>query len=94
MLLDGREIATGVFYALSATGMMTFFLAHEEEALQHRPINYLVCEVSRQAYEEGFTALDLGTTSDGGALNAGLSHFKEGLGGRPFLRRRFRRLEK
>lgn len=91
VFLENREIAVGVFYALSRTGLMTFWLAHEEDALKHRPINYLVWEVARQSFREGYRTLDLGTTSDGGVLNHGLSHFKEGIGGRPFLRRRFRR---
>ena len=88
--LDGQEIAVGVFYALSSKGLMTFWLAHRDDAQQHRPINFLICEVGRSAYKEGFRALDFGTTSDGGVLNSGLAHFKEGLGARPFLRRRFR----
>jgi hypothetical protein len=88
--LNDEEVAVGVFYLLSSSGLMTFWLAHREDVQKYRPINFLICEVARLAYAEGFRALDFGTTSDGGVLNTGLAHFKEGLGGRPFLRRRFR----
>jgi len=90
VLHEEQEVGAGVFYALSPSCLMAFWWAHRAEAQELRPVNFLAWWVARWAREGGFEAFDLGTTSDGGELNTGLARFKESLGARPFLRRRFR----
>ena len=55
-----------------------------------RPMNLLAAKVFEQCKALGFSAVDLGPSSECGIVSAGLCRFKQSLGCRPTSKRRFR----
>ena len=83
-----RLIAGTIIFALNDRVLNCFYIAHDQEYQQYRPLNLLFYRLINWAKKEGFVYLDWGISTEAGGtkVNTGLFNFKEGFGGRGVLR--------
>lgn len=88
---NANEVVGGklVFRAVATIGL-GFYTAKTSSEKAERCTNLLTAFALEDLAARGYRWLDLGTSSLRGELNPGLSEFKEGFGGRPFLRETWR----
>ncbi len=85
-------IAGTLVFILNERVLNCFYIAHDENYQQLRPLNLLFYQLIKWGIKQGYQYLDWGiSTEDGGKkINAGLFNFKEGFGGRGVLREIYR----
>jgi hypothetical protein len=87
---DGELVGGSMLFRATPRVALGFYLARAESPAAERCTN-LLCEAAlRSTHESGYEWLDWGTSSIGGEFNRGLSEFKEGFGGVPFVRETWR----
>ena len=85
-------IAGTLVFVLNERVLNCFYIAHDENYQQLRPLNLLFYQLIKWGIQQGYQYLDWGiSTEDGGKkINPGLFNFKEGFGGRGVLREIYR----
>ncbi|HAD82372.1 MAG: hypothetical protein A2509_08330 [Candidatus Edwardsbacteria bacterium RIFOXYD12_FULL_50_11] len=69
--------------------LLAFYISHDQDYQEHRPVNSVYHQVIKWGWESGFKYLDLGTFTLNMQPNWGLGRFKEGFGARGYLRETF-----
>lgn len=88
---QGGSLRAGLLVIRSSPRIpMVFYCARPIQQGSHGAVNLLYERAAFDAAERGARWLDLGTSSIGGRVNAGLSWFKESVGGVPFVRATWR----
>ncbi len=82
----GKMIAGTVIFETNSRVALAFYISHDEEFKNLRPVNILFYETLKLCYLKGFKYLDLGTFTLNMEPNFGLCRFKESLGGRGIFR--------
>lgn len=78
---DGeRLIAACVVIWVSSSILYYFFVGDDSKYRKFSPVTYLIENVYAYARSRGATLFDLGISTDGGVLNAGLYEFKKSFG--------------
>ena len=86
----GDQILCGsLIFCVTPTVINTFYIADTSEARQYRAGNALIGGIYNWALDRGVKWVDLGPSSFGLEPNSTLIQFKESLGGRMYLRRRY-----
>jgi hypothetical protein len=90
---DGDEVvALTVTVDVNAQIIYNFYPADDINYLSYSPTVFLLKGVYEHSRKRGFSILDLGIATDGGAPNYGLIRFKHNLGGVPSLKFTFTRM--
>jgi hypothetical protein len=82
-------IGGSVIFVTNKKTLLAFYISHNDEYQQFRPVNLLFHEVLRWGYVRHFTYLDLGTFTLNMEPNWGLGRFKEKHNARGYLRDTF-----
>ncbi len=69
--------------------VLAFYISHDEDAQEYRPVNLLLYEIMRKYKSEGFNYLDFGIFTVNMEPNWGLGRFKENFGARGIFRDTF-----
>jgi len=69
--------------------VLAFYISHDENAQEYRPVNLLFYEIMRKYKSEGFNYLDFGIFTVNMEPNWGLGRFKENFGARGIFRDTF-----
>ena len=75
-----------VVFVTNPRVILAFYISHDDDFQNYRPVNLLFYEVIRWGRDQGFKYLDLGTFTLNMAPNWGLGRFKENFAARGFLR--------
>lgn len=75
-----------VVFVTNPRVILAFYISHDDQYQNFRPVNLLFYEVIRWGRDQGFKYLDLGTFTLNMAPNWGLGRFKENFAARGFLR--------
>lgn len=81
-----KMIAGTIIFETNPRVALAFYISHDEEFKNLRPVNLLFYETLKLCYLKGFKYLDLGTFTLNMDPNFGLCRFKESLGGRGIFR--------
>ena len=86
-----KECMIGGIWLLKANRdvSVAFYISHDQDYQEHRPVNSVYHQVIKWGWESGFKYLDLGTFTLNMQPNWGLGRFKEGFGARGYLRETF-----
>lgn len=84
--LGGRAVAGITVFVCNPKVILAFYISHDQEFQEHRPVNSVYHQVIKWGWEKGFKYLDLGTFTLNMQPNWGLGRFKENFGARGFLR--------
>lgn len=89
---QGIMVGGTVIFALNNRVLNCFYIAHDEEYQEYRPLNLLFDWLIKWGQSQGYHYLDWGISTElnGTRLNRGLINFKEGFGGRGILRETYR----
>lgn len=87
--LNGRPVAGMTVFACNPRVILAFYISHDQEYQEFRPVNSVYHRVIQWGWNNGFKHLDLGTFTLNMEPNWGLGRFKEGFGARGFLRETF-----
>lgn len=83
---EGRIVAAAVCIAINQQVFYVHAWGDRTGAAQLSPMNALAAHIGAVARREGFTLLDLGTSSVDGVVDPGLMRFKRSLGASPSLK--------
>ena len=87
---EGRCVGGKLVFRATPAIALGFYTARADDPAAERCTNLLTEAAMLALAAEGTSFLDYGTSSIGGELNPGLSEFKEGFGGVPFVRETWR----
>ena len=88
---NAGELVGGILlFRATATVALSFYTARADAPAAERCMNLLSESALLRCRAHGYRFLDYGTSSIDGVVNVGLSGFKEGFGGLPFLRETWR----
>ncbi|WP_237389686.1 peptidoglycan bridge formation glycyltransferase FemA/FemB family protein [Bacillus sp. USDA818B3_A] len=89
---EKKMIAGVLVFILNNRVLNCFYICHDENFQQLRPLNLVFSALIQLGVNEGFHFLDWGisTENKGKAVNQGLFKFKEGFAGRGVLRETYR----
>ena len=87
---DGENVGGLLLFRATPRVALSFYTARSESPKAERCMNLLTERALSECRTRGYEWLDFGTSSIGGVLNPGLSEFKEGFGGLPFVRETWR----
>lgn len=88
---EGKMIAGVVLFYCNRRTNLAFYISHNEEYQQYRPVNLLFYQIFQESIREGFRWFDFGIFTVNMAPNWGLGHFKEGFGAQGVFRDTFHR---
>jgi hypothetical protein len=86
-----RMVAGVVLFYCNSRSNLAFYISHNEEYQQYRPVNLLFYEIFQDSIREGFRWFDFGIFTVNMEPNWGLGHFKEGFGAQGVFRDTFHR---
>lgn len=89
--LDEKLIAGVCNFSANEKVVLAFYISHDEEYQEYRPVNTLFYEIMKQSSFEGFDYLDFGIFTVNMEPNWGLARFKENFGSRGIFRDTFYR---
>jgi len=89
--LEDRMIAGVVLFYCNRRTNLAFYISHNEEYQQYRPVNLLFYHIFQDSIREGFSWFDFGIFTVNMEPNWGLGHFKEGFGAQGVFRDTFHR---
>lgn len=84
--VDHTMIGGVVIFAANPQTLLAFYISHNDEYQQYRPVNLLFYEIIKWGYLKGFKYLDLGTFTLDMEPNWGLGRFKENHNAHGYLR--------
>ena len=87
--LRDKPLAGITVFAANSRVILAFYISHDQNYQELRPVNAVYHEVIRWGWEHGYKYLDLGTFTLNMQPNWGLGKFKENFGARGFLRETF-----
>lgn len=87
---DGELVGAVLLFRATPDIALSFYTARADVPAAERCMNLLMEAALLDANQRGYRWLDFGTSSILGELNPGLSLFKEGFGGIPFVRETWR----
>ncbi len=87
----GEMIGGIITFACNSIVNLAFYIAHDHNFQQFRPVDIAVWEVIKDSFQQGFTYLDFGTFTLNMEPNWGLCRFKEKFGARGVFRDTFER---
>ncbi len=87
--LDDKLIAGVCNFSANFKVVLAFYISHDEEYQEYRPVNTLFYEIMKQSSREGFDYLDFGIFTVNMEPNWGLARFKENFGSRGIFRDTF-----
>lgn len=83
----GEKLIAGVCnFSANDKVVLAFYISHDEEYQEYRPVNLLFYEIMKRYQEEGFKFLDFGIFTVNMEPNWGLGRFKENFGARGIFR--------
>jgi hypothetical protein len=86
------EILGGIVtFTCNERVILAFYIAHNHEYQQYRPVDIIIWKLIQESVEQGFTYLDFGTFTLDMEPNWGLCRFKEKFGARGVFRDTFER---
>ncbi|MCE1188954.1 MAG: GNAT family N-acetyltransferase [Ignavibacteria bacterium] len=86
----GDTLMAGVCnFSANKDVVLAFYISHDEEYQQYRPVNLLFFEIMKRYRQEGFKYLDFGIFTVNMEPNWGLGRFKENFGARGLFRDTF-----
>lgn len=86
----GEKLIAGVCnFSANDKVVLAFYISHNEEYQQYRPVNQLFYEIIKRYTEEGYKFLDFGIFTVNMDPNWGLGRFKENFGARGIFRDTF-----
>lgn len=83
---DDTLIAGVCNFSVNKNVVLAFYISHDEEYQQYRPVNLLFYRIMNQYRNEGFKFLDFGIFTVNMEPNWGLGRFKENFGSRGVFR--------
>lgn len=84
------ELMAGVCnFSVNQNVVLAFYISHDEQFQEYRPVNLLFYEIMKQYSKEGFRFLDFGIFTVNMEPNWGLGRFKENFGARGIFRDTF-----
>ena len=89
--LEEKMIAGVVLFFCNPRTNLAFYITHNEEYQQYRPVNLLFYRIFQDSIREGFKYFDFGIFTVDMEPNWGLGHFKEGFGAQGVFRDTFHR---
>lgn len=89
--LDEKMIAGVCNFSANDNVVLAFYISHNEEYQEYRPVNTLFYEIMKKSVVEGFNYLDFGIFTVNMEPNWGLARFKENFGSRGIFRDTFYR---
>jgi hypothetical protein len=78
--VDNLNIAGTLLFKCNESVLLDFYWAHLDDYQSYRPINAIVYEVTKWAFNEGFKYFDFGTQTVNMVPNYGGTNFKESFG--------------
>ena len=81
-----RMIAGTVIFETNQRVALAFYISHDDNFQEYRPVNFLFYDTLKKCREKGFQYIDLGTFTLNMEPNMGLGRFKESLGARGLFR--------
>ena len=87
--LGDTPVAGMTIFICNPKVILAFYISHDQDYQEHRPVNSVYHQVIKWGWENGFKYLDLGTFTLNMQPNWGLGRFKEGFGARGYLRETF-----
>lgn len=90
--LGDQMIAGVVMFHCNRLVTLAFYISHNEEFQEYRPVNLLFYEIFRESIQQGFRYLDFGIFTVNMEPNWGLARFKENFGSKGIFRDSFRRM--
>jgi hypothetical protein len=85
----GRAVGGALLFGAGRHVVLNMYLCQKQEARELRAANLLMYHTAAWARDEGYSFLDMGTSSIDMEPNWGLTRFKEGFLGRGYLRPSF-----
>lgn len=86
---DGRTVAAALIFEANPRAWLVFYWAQRQDATQLHAKNFLVVRLSQEAYERDVSFIDFGPQTLNMEPFAGVTMFKESLGGHGLLRRAY-----
>ncbi|MEN6511221.1 MAG: GNAT family N-acetyltransferase [Chloroherpetonaceae bacterium] len=84
--LQDKLIAGVCNFSANEKVVLAFYISHNEDYQEYRPVNLLFYEIMRKYQDEGFKFLDFGLFTVDMDPNWGLARFKENFGARGIFR--------
>lgn len=84
--LDSKLIAGVCNFTANSKVVLAFYISHNDDYQEYRPVNLLFYEIMKRYSEEGFKYLDFGIFTVDMDPNWGLARFKENFGSRGIFR--------
>lgn len=84
--LEEKLIAGVCNFSASNKVVLAFYISHDENYQQYRPVNLLFYEIMKRYKDEGYKFLDFGIFTVNMEPNWGLGRFKENFGSRGIFR--------
>lgn len=84
--LEDKLIAGVCNFSANDKVVLAFYISHNEDYQEYRPVNLLFYEIMKRYQEEGFKFLDFGLFTVNMDPNWGLARFKENFGARGIFR--------
>ncbi len=84
--LDSKLIAGVCNFSANSKVVLAFYISHNDDYQEYRPVNLLFYEIMKRYQEEGFKYLDFGIFTVNMDPNWGLARFKENFGSRGIFR--------
>lgn len=86
---DNQLLAGVCNFSANKNVVLAFYISHDEQFQQYRPVNLLFFEIMKRYREEGYKYLDFGIFTVNMEPNWGLGRFKENFGARGLFRDTF-----
>lgn len=86
---DNTLMAGVCNFSANKNVVLAFYISHDEQYQQYRPVNLLFFEIMKRYREEGYKYLDFGIFTVNMEPNWGLGRFKENFGARGLFRDTF-----
>jgi hypothetical protein len=87
--LNNKMIAGVCNFSVNKNVVLAFYISHDEDYQEYRPVNLLFYEIMKRYQTEGFKFLDFGIFTVIMEPNWGLARFKENFGARGIFRDTF-----
>lgn len=87
--LENKMIAGVCNFSVNQNVVLAFYISHDEQWQEFRPVNLLFYEIMKKYKQEGFRFLDFGIFTVNMEPNWGLGRFKENFGARGIFRDTF-----
>jgi len=85
----GKIISGTIAFRVNENTQLLFYIAHDPDFQEMRPVNLLIYEVSTWCYNNKYTILDLGKFTLNGEPNYTLARFKESFGSTGTFRNKY-----